>query len=89
MQDYVRARLGLPPFKPNGEVKRKRLKTTVYEYRNPAGEVVYKKERYEYDDGSKSFQIIPKGRNGLRAAGGPRRRRAGLDHRRRETGRVA
>jgi hypothetical protein len=65
-KDYVRARLGLPSFKPNGGTTHspKRIKTIPFHYRNPAGEIVYRKNRFEFDDGRKSFAFDPPGRNG-------------------------
>jgi hypothetical protein len=42
----------------------KRIKATPYPYRNPAGEIVYRKNRFEFDDGRKSFAFDPPGRNG-------------------------
>ena len=59
--DYVRQRLGLPAWRPNGHDSQ----TTVYEFRDPAtGEVRYHKERIDRADGSKTFVIKPKGRGG-------------------------
>jgi AAA domain len=60
-RDYVRSRLGLPTFKPNGEASR----NIVYEFRDPAtGAVRYHKKRIERADGTKTFVIEPTGRNG-------------------------
>jgi hypothetical protein len=60
-RDYVRGRLGLQPFKPNGHAE----KIVSFDYRDPAtGAVRYRKERIERADGSKTFVIKPKGRNG-------------------------
>jgi hypothetical protein len=71
-RDYVRNRLGLDPFKPNGGAKpnsakaaKQLVRTFTYEYRDQAsGEVRYRKIRREYDDGTKSFVIEPKNRGG-------------------------
>jgi AAA domain len=67
-KDHVRARLGVPSFKPNGgngaSHSPRRIKTTSFHYRNPAGEIVYRKNRFELDNGSKSFAFDPPGRNG-------------------------
>jgi hypothetical protein len=61
-RDYVREKLGLSPFKPNGV----RKPAAIYEFRDPAtGDVRYRKERIECaDDGTKSFFFKPAGRNG-------------------------
>ncbi|MFZ0495480.1 MAG: AAA family ATPase [Methylocella sp.] len=59
--DYVRERLGMEQFKPNGG----RKTVATYEFRDPAsGEVRYRKERIESAGGIKSFFFKPKGRNG-------------------------
>jgi putative DNA primase/helicase len=60
-RDYVRQRLGMEPFKPNGS----RKTVATYEFRDPAsGEARYRKERVESADGTKSFFFKPAGRNG-------------------------
>jgi hypothetical protein len=60
-RDYVRQRLGVAPFKPNGS----RKTVATYEFRDPTtGEVRYRKERIECADGTKSFFFKPVGRNG-------------------------
>jgi putative DNA primase/helicase len=59
--DYVRQRLGMEPFKPNGS----RKTVATYEFRDPtSGAVRYRKERLEAADGTKSFFFKPAGRNG-------------------------
>jgi AAA domain len=50
-RDYVRARVGLPPFKPNGRGKTAR--TISYDYRDASGVVRYRKKRFHHDDGTK------------------------------------
>ncbi len=60
-KDYVRQRLGMEPFQPNGG----RKTVATYDFRDPAtGEVRYRKERVESANGSKSFFFKPKRRNG-------------------------
>jgi hypothetical protein len=65
-KDYVRSKLDLPPFKSKATRRQSRPYATghIYEYRDPSGALRYRKERFEFDNGDKSFQIIPKGRNG-------------------------
>jgi AAA domain len=60
-RDYVRQRLGMAPFKPNGSHKT----VATYEFRDPTtGDVRYRKERIECADATKSFFFKPAGRNG-------------------------
>ena len=60
-KDYVRATLGMAPFKPNGG----RKTVATYDFCDPAtGQVRYLKERLESADGTKSFFFKPAGRNG-------------------------
>jgi hypothetical protein len=71
-RDYVRNRLGLDPFKPNGganpngaKAAKQPVRTFTYKYRDPvSGEARYWKIRREYADGTKDFIIEPKGRGG-------------------------
>jgi hypothetical protein len=59
-RDYVRRRLGMEPFTSGS-----RNPVTTYEFRDPTtGEVRYRKERIEREDGTKSFFFKPKGRGG-------------------------
>ncbi|PNE11945.1 MAG: hypothetical protein CR217_06065 [Beijerinckiaceae bacterium] len=60
-RDYVRQRIGMGPFKPNGG----RKTVASYDFCDPAtGAVRYRKERVEAAGGAKSFFITPKGRGG-------------------------
>ena len=43
---------------------KKRLRTIIFPFRKPTGELVYRKKRFEYDDGSKTLIFDPPGRNG-------------------------
>jgi hypothetical protein len=59
----LKARGLWPEHRPNGKAKEVRRMT--FDYRDPAtGEVRHRKERIEFADGSKTFFIKPKGRNG-------------------------
>jgi hypothetical protein len=64
-RDYVRERLGLPPWQPNGHDSKQDTLITVYEFRDPVtGKVRYRKERIDRAEGSKTFVFKPKGRGG-------------------------
>ena len=59
--DSVMSALGLPMTalfmdeKPRkSQVKKQRVNTITYEYKNADGALAYKKQRYEFDDGSNS-----------------------------------
>jgi len=39
-------------------VEKKKINTIIYEYRNADGTLIYTKQRYEYDNGSKSFHFV-------------------------------
>jgi hypothetical protein len=67
-RDYVRGRLGLPPFKPgrgnghdreaspNSHANRKEVRRIVYNYCDPkTGAFRYRKTPIEFDDGDKTF----------------------------------
>jgi putative DNA primase/helicase len=59
--DYVRQRLGMAPWKPNSG----RKLVATYEFVDPVtGDVRYRKERVEGEDGDKLFFFKPAGRNG-------------------------
>ena len=63
-KDYVRTKLDLPEFKPNGHAKP--AKKTYFDYRDETGTVVYQVERTDYyDDRKKKFlQRRPDGNGG-------------------------
>jgi hypothetical protein len=63
-KDYVRAKLGMPEFKPNGHAKP--AKKTYFDYRDETGAVIYQVERTDYYDGRKKkfLQRRPDGNGG-------------------------
>jgi RecA-family ATPase len=63
-KDYVRAKLGMEPFKPNGHPKP--AKKTYFDYPDAHGAVVYQVERTDYHDGRKKTfrQRRPDGNGG-------------------------
>jgi len=54
------------------QVKKRKVNTITYEYKTPDGLLAYKKQRYEYDNGSKSFAFFkPNGGKGRRGESYP------------------
>jgi hypothetical protein len=63
-KDYVRTKLDLPEFKPNGHAKP--AKKTYFDYRDETGSLVYQVERTDFYDGRKKkfLQRRPDGSGG-------------------------
>jgi hypothetical protein len=55
-KDYVRAKLGLPEFKPNGHTKP--AKKIYFDYCDETGSVIYQVERTDYYDGGRKKKFL-------------------------------
>jgi len=54
------------PLKKTPKQKPKQVNSVTYEYLNPDGSIAYRKTRYEYSDGSKTFAFYtPDGKKGI------------------------